>query len=92
MSLRDAKVVSASVMFSPRTMSVTGSEDGIEAIEAWAARMAALPAVRWATIAETAEAWVAQGSVPSRAVINETSAFNPGAKGKRPLFKNGAAK
>jgi len=86
-AIRDAPVVSASVMFSPRTMTVTGSDDGIEAIEAWAARMAALPSVRWATIAETAEAWLAQGAIPSRTTVSGTSLFRPAPTGPRPPIR-----
>jgi hypothetical protein len=59
-------IVSASVMVSPRTFTVVGTTDGIEALEAWAARVGALPDVHWATIRETAEAWVAAGGIPSR--------------------------
>ncbi|MBI2899093.1 MAG: hypothetical protein HYY17_02845 [Planctomycetes bacterium] len=59
-------VVSASIMVSPRTFAVVGTKDGIEAIEAWAKRMAARPGVEWATIRETAEAWGKAGGVPSR--------------------------
>ena len=59
-------VTSATVMVSPRTFTVIGSDDGIEAIEAWAARMAQMPQVRWATISETASLWLKAGGVPSR--------------------------
>lgn len=65
-------VLSATIMVAPDTLTVVdenvggGGSDGIGAIEAFAARMSALPVVRWATIAETAAAWVAAGEVPSR--------------------------
>jgi len=59
-------VTSATVMVSPRTFTVIGTNDGIEAIEAWAARMAKMPQVRWATISETASLWLKAGGVPSR--------------------------
>ncbi len=65
-SVRDAKVVGASVMLVPRTLRIVNTDDGIEAIETWAARFGARPQVRWATIAETAQAWLAQGGLPSR--------------------------
>lgn len=59
-------VLSATLMVSPRQLLVVDSADGIDAIEAWASRVGALRGVRWATIRETADAWVASGSVPSR--------------------------
>jgi len=69
-SVRDAKVVGVSVMVAPRTLRTVGAGDGmgdgLEILEAWAARLAAQPQVRWATIAETAGAWLAQGAIPSR--------------------------
>ncbi len=58
-------VWAASVMVQPKSLCVQGTEDGIDAIEAWAARVSKNASVRWATIAETAEAWVAAGAVPS---------------------------
>ncbi len=64
-SVSDAKVIGVSVMVAPRTLRIVGSDDGIEAIEKWASRFA-LPQVRWATIAEIAEAWAVQGAIPSR--------------------------
>jgi hypothetical protein len=69
-SVRGAKVVGVSVMVAPRTLRTIGAGDGmgedLEALETWAARLATQPQVRWATIAETAEAWQAQGANPSR--------------------------
>lgn len=59
-------VLSASIWVTPATLLVEGGNDGIDAIEAWAARLAANPAVRWATISGTADAWIAAGGVPSR--------------------------
>ncbi len=59
-------VISATVMVSPRLLVIPDTSDGIEAIEEWANRVGALRGVRWATIRETADAWVAAGSVPSR--------------------------
>ena len=59
-------VISATVMVSPRRLVIPDTSDGIEAIEEWANRVGALRGLRWATIRETADAWVAAGSVPSR--------------------------
>jgi hypothetical protein len=53
-------------MVSPRTLTVVNTTDDIADIEAWAARIGASSAVRWANIRETAAAWVAAGSVASR--------------------------
>jgi hypothetical protein len=62
-----APVISATVMVSPTQLkTVTGSRAGIAEIESWAARMGAREQVRWATLSETAAAWVAAGEVPSR--------------------------
>ncbi len=58
-------VLAASIMVQPKSLCVQGTEDGIDAIEAWAARVSRNASVRWATIEETAEAWVAAGEVPS---------------------------
>jgi len=66
-------LVSATIMVSPRTLTVVGTQDGIEAIEAWASRVAAMPVVQWATIRETAKAWLAAGGVPSRMEIEAAS-------------------
>jgi hypothetical protein len=70
-------VYSATLNVAPRTLQVVGSSDGIAEIEAWAARVGALPQVRWNTIAGTATAFVAAGSPPSR--------VNPAASGSVPL-------
>lgn len=62
-----APVYSAAIMVSPTTLHLArSSATGIAEIEAWAARMNSLPAVRWATLRETATAWQAAGAVPSR--------------------------
>jgi hypothetical protein len=53
-------------MVSPRLLVVPDTVDGIDVLEAWASRVGALRGVRWATIRETADAWVAAGEVPSR--------------------------
>jgi hypothetical protein len=69
-SVHDARVVGVSVMVAPRTLRTIGTGDGIgdsiATLEAWAARLGAQSQVRWATIAETAEAWQAQAAIPSR--------------------------
>lgn len=59
-------VLSATVMVSPRMLVIPDTSDGIDAIESWASRVGAMRGIRWATIRETADAWVAAGSVPSR--------------------------
>ena len=61
-----APVLSASIIVNSRDFALPNGTDGIEAIEAWAARLAANPALRWATISETAAAWLAAGGIPSR--------------------------
>ena len=61
-----APVTSTSIMVAPKTLTVLGGTDGIDAIEAWVGRMKQNSSVRWATISETAVAWKAAGSVPSR--------------------------
>jgi hypothetical protein len=53
-------------MVSPRSLTIVDTSDGIDAIEAWAARVGALGSVKWGTIRESAAAWVAAGSVASR--------------------------
>ena len=62
----DPPVISASIMVQPGTLTLVGTTDGIETIEAFAARMSKRSGVRWATISETAAAWVAAGEIPSR--------------------------
>lgn len=59
-------VLSATIMVSPKTLTITNTNDGIEAIESWAGRVGALPNVKWANIRETAAAWISAGSVASR--------------------------
>jgi hypothetical protein len=70
-------VLSASIMVAPSSLTLVRGNDGIEQIEAWAARMRALPAVRWATIAETAAAWKEAGGVPSRREVDAEPAGPP---------------
>jgi len=83
-------VQQATVMVPPATLKLRGTEEGIEAIEAWAARLAALPSVRWATIEETAQAWVEAGGVNSRLTLVPTDSLRPPnfrapANGKGPM-------
>ncbi len=60
-------VTSATIMVSPTKLkTVTGSQAGIAEIESWAARMGAKSQVKWATLSETASAWIAAGEIPSR--------------------------
>lgn len=58
-------VWSATVMVDPVTLLDNRGAD-IAAIEAWAARVADDPQLVWASIEETALAWEAAGSLPSR--------------------------
>lgn len=65
-------VYSVTINVAPRTLQVVGTSDGIAEIEAWASRVGALRPVRWNTIAGTAAAFEAAGSLPSR--INPAAA------------------
>jgi hypothetical protein len=60
-----APVTAFTIMVRPSTLMIVDTDDGLDAIAAWADRAGALPVVRWATIAETASAWVAAGEIPS---------------------------
>ncbi|MCX7014700.1 MAG: hypothetical protein NTW86_19485 [Candidatus Sumerlaeota bacterium] len=85
-------VISATIMVSPRLLAIVGTEDGIEAIEAWANRVGAMPVAQWATIRETAKAWLAAGAIPSRMDIETASPTVAGPKpplglGKAPFPK-----
>ena len=59
-------VYSSTINVAPKTLTVVGTSDGIAQIEAWAARVGALPQVRWSSIAGTAAAFQAAGGLPSR--------------------------
>ena len=66
-------VISFTIMVSPSSLKslelgngLTQSSDGLEQIAAFVHEMNAYSFVRWATIEETAQAWVQAGSVPSR--------------------------
>jgi hypothetical protein len=63
---RGEPISSATINVAPDTLQVVDTTDGIAEIEAWAATMALLPHVQWATIRETAADWVAAGGIPSR--------------------------
>lgn len=68
-------VYSVTINVAPKSLQVVGTTDGIAQIESWAARVGAMPAVRWSTIAATAAAFEAQGSLPSR--INPAAGSTP---------------
>lgn len=53
-------------MVDPTTLQIVNSGDGIAEITAFVNEMKCYPFVRWATIEETAQAWVDAGSVASR--------------------------
>ncbi len=59
-------VLSISLMIQPATLLTPKSGEGLIEIEAWFYRLTEYPFVRWATIAETAEAWKDAGGIPSR--------------------------
>lgn len=62
----DYPLVSFTVMVDPGMLTVVQSADGIEAITRFVGQMSNYDFVRWATIEETAQAWLAAGSVASR--------------------------
>jgi hypothetical protein len=59
-------VISFTLMVAPTTLQIVESNDGIAEITAFASEMNGYTFVRWANIEETAQAWRAAGSVPSR--------------------------
>lgn len=59
-------VLSTTVMVHPDSLVNVGTSDGIAQIEAWAAVAGMNAQVRWATLSQTAAAWLAAGGVPSR--------------------------
>lgn len=61
-----APVYSSTIMVHPDSLLVVDSNDGIEQIAAWAATAGLNGNVRWATVSETAAAWLAAGGVASR--------------------------
>lgn len=61
-----APVYSSTIMVHPDSLVVVDSNDGIDQIEAWAATAGLNGNVRWATVSETAAAWLSAGGVPSR--------------------------
>ena len=70
-------VYSATVMVHPDTLVVVGTSDGIDKIEAWAAAAGNQSVVKWATLTETAAAWVAAGGKASRVVDVSTLSATP---------------
>lgn len=59
-------VISFTLMVDPTKLTIVQSDDGIAEITAFVNEMNGYNFVRWATIEETAQAWVEAGSVPSR--------------------------
>jgi hypothetical protein len=59
-------IISFTLMVSPTHLTIVQSSDGMVEIIAFANEMNGYGFVRWATIEETAQAWAAAGSVPSR--------------------------
>ena len=59
-------VISFTLMVSPTSLKIVNSNDGTTEITAFVNEMNGYSFVRWATIEETAQAWVEAGSVPSR--------------------------
>lgn len=57
-------VLSFTIMIEPETLLIVNSEDGLDALLAFVERMKLNPSVHFATIEQTAQAWVAAGSVP----------------------------
>ncbi|NBO65829.1 MAG: hypothetical protein EBU88_13475, partial [Acidobacteria bacterium] len=70
-------VYSTTVMVHPDTLVVVGTSDGIDKIEAWAAAAGTQSVVKWATLTETAAAWVAAGGKASRVVDVSTLSATP---------------
>lgn len=58
--------ISFTLMVDPTKLTIVQSDDGIAEITAFVNEMNGYNFVRWATIEETAQAWVEAGSVPSR--------------------------
>lgn len=59
-------VISFTLMVSPTSLTIVESNDGMAEITAFVNEMNQYSFIRWATIEETAQAWAAAGSVPSR--------------------------
>ena len=59
-------VISFTLMVAPSTLKIVQSSDGISEIIDFVNDMNRYPFVRWVNIEETAQAWSAAGSVPSR--------------------------
>jgi hypothetical protein len=56
---------SATLMVDPDTLVIHGTTSTIDTLEQWATSMSARSNVRWATIDESAAAWVAAGGISS---------------------------
>ncbi len=59
-------MLSFTLMIEPETLQIVNSEDGLTEILAFVERMKQNPTVRFATIEETAQAWVTAGGMPIR--------------------------
>lgn len=59
-------VISFTLMVSPKTLTIVESSDGIPEITAFVNEIKGYNFVRWATIEETAQAWIEAGNVSSR--------------------------
>ena len=76
-------VYSTTINVAPKTLTVVGTSDGITQIETWAARVGALPQVRWSSIAGTAAAFQAAGGGPSRVNPAAGTSDAPAVQGAR---------
>lgn len=59
-------VYSVTLNVQPKTLKIVDTSDGIDEIEAWAARIGTQRHVVWNTLSGTAAAWRAAGGLPSR--------------------------
>ncbi len=59
-------IYSTTIMVHPDSLVNVGTSDGITQIEAWATTVGANEQVKWATLSETAAAWVIAGGISSR--------------------------
>lgn len=73
-------VYSTTINVQPKTLQVVGTTDGITQIESWAARVGAMPVVRWNTIASTAAAFKAAGQLASRVNPQAATTTTPAAQ------------
>lgn len=61
----DVPVTSFTLMYTPSYLTIGTSDSGYDDLVAFVEEIDSYPFIRWATIEETAQAWVASGSVPS---------------------------